>query len=324
MVLTAPAPQTDSRAAHANDLGGSYGDGAYTAAPALFEHGGRIDVDDDDVDPQDAYYASLVARFAKLSTSLQTPPNTAIGSASTRNAAQDLNSGSNSKWRSLLNRGPSMALLGLLSHECVLQGLQMMVTRLTVDHLIKTPSLGLWAWGLMARCRDAGQMSSEEIGILRDLGKKAIGLLRGMQAGLQQEYPDEDDSEDERETSASKTGVDTSQENRRGGVSPQNSVGSERMSIIHQLEQAKAQVRARLQFDSNLPALEVSESHTSRAASPPSLPPTQVPTSQEEEIPEKSGDLMIRVRATLDVIITIVGEAYGQRDLLEGRLVWGE
>lgn len=38
--------------------------------------------------------------------------------------------------------------------------------------------------------------------------------------------------------------------------------------------------------------------------------------------PDNPIPVATRITATLDMIITIVGEAYGQRDLLEGRMVW--
>ncbi|KAI4170485.1 MAG: hypothetical protein LQ346_008855 [Caloplaca aetnensis] len=38
---------------------------------------------------------------------------------------------------------------------------------------------------------------------------------------------------------------------------------------------------------------------------------------EDEEIP-----LTTRISATLDMIVTIVGEEYGQKDLLDGRMMW--
>ncbi|KAI4127376.1 MAG: hypothetical protein LQ341_006796 [Variospora aurantia] len=79
------------------------------------------------------------------------------------------------------------------------------------------------------------------------------------------------------------------------------------------------------------PAAPISASSSS-SSSPPHLPttpqeniksPTTVPAppittaNDDNDIP-----LTTRITATLDMIITIVGEEYGQRDLLDGRGVW--
>ena len=42
----------------------------------------------------------------------------------------------------------------------------------------------------------------------------------------------------------------------------------------------------------------------------------------QQDIGDDETGLMID--ATLDMIVTIVGEFYGQRDLLDGRILWGE
>ena len=238
---------------------GYYADGAYTAAPvpATNGHTRQSEESESDEDPQEAYYTSLRARFAALSSLLENPPPSDIDLSSSSQTAQRLSLGAKPAWRSVLNTTPTTGILGQLPQESVLLGLQMLESRLTKEQLLKKSCLSLWAWGLLARCRDAGQMVSEDIGILRDLGKKAVSVLRGLRVEVEQ-------------------GLDNAEE--ESGDS-----GPEIASDVVKVNEP----------DEELPLM-----------------------NSNEHIP--------RLLATLDMIITVVGEFYGQRDLLAGRIVWGE
>ena len=87
-----------------------------------------------------------------------------------------------------------MLLLHQLGQADVVSGLAVLETLLNSTNLQRRKNLGAWAWGLLAKCREVGQMSSEEVGVLRDLGKKAAGLIRGILAGIKEE---EEEGEDE-------------------------------------------------------------------------------------------------------------------------------
>lgn len=53
--------------------------------------------------------------------------------------------------------------------------------------------------------------------------------------------------------------------------------------------------------------------------------PSQEDGNADPQVEDTAGDsvpLTTRIVATLDMIITVVGEVYGQRDLLAGRMVW--
>jgi len=343
-LLIAPSTLNDKSDQSPSDPLGYYADGAYSAASRL-THGGAVEIGgDDDIDPQEVYYASLLARFRDLSTRLQNPPPTEIIPLSVASTAQALNTGYNSRWRSTLNTQPSMVLLSLLSQETVLQGLRMLETRLTTERLSERQSLGLWIWGLLAGCRDAGQMGSEEIGILRDLGKKAIWLLRMMKAGSQRV---EDDEGSHTDSSSELDGKDKDLEaiqssdpgtDLRGVEPPSTSATCDPregiggtsfgsgpdLQTADGLEAARANLLASLPSGSALPNTHTPEraSPSVRSSSPP--PFTSVPGSSEAPGSQEATDRSTKPRAVLDMIITIVGECYGQRDLLGGRIVWGE
>ena len=325
---------------------GYYANGAYTAAPdAPTRHElTAAQDDDDDVDPQGVYYACLLQRFADLSTSLKDPPDASYTSASISNNAQDLNAGFSSRWRSALNTQPSMVLIGLLSQEAVLQGLRMLDTRLTIQKLMRTESMSLWIWGLLGRCRDAGQMDSEGIGTLRDLGKKAIWLLRGIQAGSRglsngHEERDEDYSEQEEayevegnseEFEMSQTLDDSEPSTALGRSDPTATVADSSflrppptVSSTHVLDDAKAHMLASLPPDTDSPSAEPEDTRPHDESS--TLPSITKPESTSgDNIKQEEDSSLSNIHMALDMIITIVGECYGQRDLLDGRLVWGE
>ena len=243
---------------------------------------------------------------------------------------------------------PTTILLGQLPQESVLQGLQILESILASGDMAAKKFLGPWAWGLLARCREAGQMASEEIGVLRDLGKRAVWLLRGLRAGtdyLTQEQAQDvggssdmgpGDGEEETESHVSDGLETTSWPN-----PPADNTFAEAEAV--RTPKSTPAIANQPDVDDPLTAAKASLLSSlaprAQATTPsPSLAqdPTQLSIANEHsassettsaggqpETDERRGQAL-RLYATLDMIITIVGEFYGQRDLLEGRLVWGE
>jgi hypothetical protein len=263
------------------------------------------------------------------------------------------------------------------------------------------PSVSLWAWALLAKLPARGELSSEEIGVVRELGKRAVLVgtslsgnndwqeeVHEFEAGLDEEDEEDEgtyineeeikldidesfDSETESSlmhsyaapseprngalqigpqlpTELGYTRVDESkftgdnssttspglvnrdtmatsgnlgQQEERGPSSPSHgqpsssTVEEEKFSLDGpqqdseeaQLNAAKAQILARL--DSEYVEQEVN------------LEP-EVPDSQD--IVQDTQSSKANTRATIDMIITVAGEMYGQRDLLEFRPAWTE
>lgn len=342
-LLVAATPSGRPTDTHIDYPQGYYADGAYTAITKIDNDVGTQHSDEED--PQEAYYTSLLKRFAELSSLLQHSPTVNNTLSLVMNTAQALNSGSNSRWRSVLGTRPSMVLTGLLSQEAVLQGLRKLENQLTIEKLGKTNYIGLWAWGLLGRCRDVGQMDSEAIGILRDLGKKAICLLRGIQAsshGFDDDYGDSDISGVENGGGLKDFEMSQRSDSRNGSLAPEPMTTSaihnpasfpvQTLSgpladahSIHELDAEKAKKAASLLQETGISSgVHKPRSPTSSSRSP--LPPS---SDQQQDTSghlnqETEGGQWTQIRATLDIIITVVGECYGQKDLLDGRLVWGE
>lgn len=250
-VLVAPSDDTtapDERRKIYGDRGGWYYDGAYTGAPVdgygdyqndyegyeyaegeethINAGGGReeggLDQDtEEELDAQEVYYTALLKRFNAFRNSLLHPPlhtkTTSNQSPSTSlNAATDFRS-KQSQWGMVMRfNAPTAAHIATLSQEGVIKGLERVDYLLSKRHLVHPGgtgrTLGAWAWALLAKCRELGQMRSEEVSTLRELGRKA-GRLRinvrarmiGEQKGELTKDEEEDDDEEEEESSAGAT-----------------------------------------------------------------------------------------------------------------------
>lgn len=243
---------------------------------------------------------------------------------------------------------PTTIVLGQLPQESVLQGLQILESSLVNGDMAKKEFIALWAWGLLARCREAGQMGSEEIGILRDLGKRAVWLLRGLRAGVdnlaQEQAQDVDSSDMGPGNGEEEAGLDARRDQEHQGLETAPSIPPVDRTLAESeaVQIAKSCLTTENQPDVDDPLAAAKASLLSSLAPEPSatMPSSitqartqsitnghstssDVSSARQPGIDEQRGQAF-RLCATLDMIITIVGELYGQRDLLEGRLVWGE
>ena len=337
---------------------GYYADGAYTAAPApderdFFRNGSD---EEDEEDAQEAYYAAFRTRFRSFSSLLEHSPPSNLISPSASNTAQKLSSGMKSPWRSAFGIMPTTTILGQLPQESVLLGLQVLESRLANGDRAKKKFLGPWAWGLLARCREAGQMGSEEIGILRDLGKRAVWLLRGLRAGtdyLARERAQEGDNSDvgsdngnedaevdardppsrdrdhqrlERTTASVPPAENTLPSSEKAQIASSSVHGTERRPDDDDDGDILAAAKTNLlsTFMPEPPATTTTTTTPSAPAHDAARAIANGHPAPETDDDDDQCEQTAKLAATLDMIITIIGEFYGQRDLLEGRLVWGE
>ncbi|KAL9102485.1 MAG: hypothetical protein Q9187_009119, partial [Circinaria calcarea] len=191
-----PQPRCESngfRGQGENDTRGYYADGAYTVtsrnpssvkAPSRRDGSPDCNLAEEDIDPQEAYYAALCTRFLNLRELLHSTPATSNDESAA--IAASLYGAPHSKWRqTFLYATPSMRVLAQLEQESVMYGFQVMETLLTKRNISaerEGRNLGAWCWGLLGRCREVGEMTSEEVSVLRNVGKKALALRRKMRA----------------------------------------------------------------------------------------------------------------------------------------------
>ncbi len=209
-----------------------------------------------------------------------------------------------------------------------------------------------WIWALLARLPDGGEMDYSEVGWVRELGKRAVlmmvsmaqmealreeveGDLEGGEVGEEEEEEEEEEEfvgemvvDDEEEASGAAarkaaptppavvantaTAGDESQEEGEidmdlddGEVSdddPATTAGNE--DIAADIAAAKARLLARL---ANPDAQQEEVQPTSEVRTP-------APAGVFDE-----AQAQVNMRTTLNMILTVAGEFYGQRDLLEFR-----
>lgn len=133
--------------------------------------------------------------------------------------------------------------------------------------------IGAWVWAILGKCRDRGELSSEDIGELRGLARRAVEILHRLDGGLAQDDAWSEDTE---------------------------------------YEAADVQTA-----DDQVVATQGEASETTTGA------PNEG-TETSTVAMEKDTDRTRLVRMTLDMIITMVGEVYGQRDLLDLRRQWSD
>ena len=161
-------------------------------------------------------------------------------------------------------------------------------------------------------------MGSEEVAILRELGKRAVWLLRSMKAGIIQEaenHMEEGSFSDEENSSADEEDGKSEQNEDIESKSQDTQALNSDEDAFNLLEELPSDPPPNLsgveaptaEHPHSIEALEAAKARL--LSSLPSNPPAERTMS---------------VQATIDMIITIVGECYGQKDLLSGRLVWGE
>ncbi|KAI1837875.1 hypothetical protein DTO006G1_4466 [Penicillium roqueforti] len=310
---------------------------------------------------QNSYNNLLRHRFLLLRSTLKcSPPASAINTLDNDHPISlPRKAGSAHKtWRRLLvTVEPRMVQLASMDMDSVLEVLEILARMMSDvvrgDDTQRVRRIGAWAWGLLGRCREVGQLSTREVGVIRNLGKRAATILRKVQELENEEYEEEADYsvagpakdktqqgdlvEDEKDTKAEAQqrstvqneeatkqetqpeptfqGEENKEEAQREPPVP-NEAGSKQAKLPEtdalsleesDLEAAKARLRARLLQNDSLQTNSDS---------------VETPGSWEEEEEEEDDDWSIQTHAVLDMIIMVVGEFFGQRDLLEEREIW--
>ncbi|KAI9742052.1 MAG: hypothetical protein M1834_000442 [Cirrosporium novae-zelandiae] len=307
---------------------------------------------DAELDPQDEYYQRLLTRFNRLRRTLQCqPPAEAVA-----NLGDDAlislpvrNKRASAAWKEMIRYSdPSMVHLASIDTTSALNALPLLSALLVPLVTQNSPSalqLVFWTWGLLARCRDITEMQSDDVSLVRELGKTAVGLLISRRTGTK--IPGFGDGAEDGEKGSvnsyelldaySDVGEDLEDEESVPVVFNSSSVIAEEESLevesdkeefisqnyaglnkenqhddnptianYRELENAKARLQAQL----------VSETLENRPDGDNTVVEEDKRENNEEAFDDKQLD------AALDMIITVVGEIYRQRDLLEFRELW--
>lgn len=190
------ATEPEEENLHFDSFRGYYSDGAYTAAPLPSVQNSFLEDqegEEEDLDPQECYYESLLARFVNLSKLLSSPPpNPVLARLSCMNGPE-LALANWSEWRQhILYIPPTSATLSKVDQKGVILALRVLEASLSWKNLQKSKYIGAWAWSLLAKCREVGMMPSEEVAVLRDLGKRARNLVHELHTGFKNQKHDDE------------------------------------------------------------------------------------------------------------------------------------
>lgn len=250
--------------------GGYYADGAYTAIPSMVDEPEHIIPA-----TQQEYYKSLLTQFRVVKATLNCIPPLVEIEKLTSDYPISFPSGSKiarQQWEEqILSKDPHPVQIACMDFDSLTELLKFLKRKLII--LLRTSDdetrtrLATWIWSLLGKYRNIGELSSEEVGELRDLGQKAARMLNSSTSAIAE--------------------VDRNGE---------------------QLEE----------MDGNMTNTQIIDDESS------------IVLGEKFEVNHQdveSLDLVRRERQLcmiLDMIVTIVGEIYGQSDLLELRPLWIE
>jgi hypothetical protein len=284
--------------------------------------------------PQEAYTARLLSQFHRQRVFLHSKPTKADLEAlpitrPTNFPREDTTA--YAVWRRTIRGSePLPVQLAAMGTSSLLRLLRMVTTYVRRGKNMARRISG-WIWAILARL-DETELDSDNMFILRQFGKKAVWVRLGFDEAiaLQTETMGEEFEELEDESLPTGSHIEShgsprlEQEEqlfrRRNTSSPEppdhdiirqsNKSAGANLTSQHEIQIAKHQLLRR-SFSPN-PLEQAGGSLIGRAEQ------NKENDEHEEEFPN------LNTRATLDMIITIIGEIYGQRDLLDARLDWVE
>lgn len=273
-------------------------------------------------------------------------------------------------WRRLLvTVEPRMVQLASMDMDSVLEVLEILARMMSDivrgDDTQRVRRIGAWAWGLLGRCREVGQLSTREVGVIRNLGKRAVTILRKVEELENDEYEGDVDSsvadrpkEETQQGNLVECEKDTKEKARQGSTAqdeeatkPETQSEPTAQGEGEAKEEAQPETTARNEEeskqaelpeaaeaqDSSMPdasleesELEAAKAHlqdrlqniSESAKTPANCDNEDEKEEEKEEGEEDDDDWSIQTHALLDMIITVVGEFFGQRDLLQEREIW--
>lgn len=343
------------------DLRGRYEDGAYIAAPNVGStmplDGSQAPIDDNSlaedivvpaIAPQSAYSSRILTHFWKQRQILSHAP--AAQSVTSLRSDQLISLPPNyhaaeHDWRNhILSTSPHPAQVSSISHSDTLRILEQ-CRRLLKRNTNIDSRVSQWVWALLARAGEAGTMTNDEVAVVRELGKRAIWVSCGFQgehiAKATEAFGGEEEEEEAEVEQSQEWTRDESQSPilkpqianakivvKKGPNDEQTRLETLATGMLSggRDEGLNGALRTRPELESNPDALQKARERVLSdlaAEQPDEIPPHIEPEEDDVRVIEESQTAPdSNTRATLDMIILIAGEVYGQRDLLEFRDVW--
>jgi hypothetical protein len=299
-----------------------------------------------------AYFSSLLDKYTNLRIVLNsTPPKNALSrlSPSQRVHAEPFGARSNTNavWSRLLrNTDPHPLQLALMSKDSILRVLRVLLGGkfLRSGHTVDERT-SRWLWALLARLPERGELNYAEVGWIRDLGRRAVLLGRSLaeMAALRDELADgglgvhegvDGSSSDEDVVAGDDPDIF------EGAVSPSANTGSvpdapdpdEAPKLVPSHEEGEIadddeDVAMDIADDSSVEEGEAADDDDDDEAKLEErrrrlLEQLDASTAEDEQLRAEEmarERARMNMRATLCMVLTVAGEFYGQRDLLEFR-----
>ncbi|PFH58857.1 hypothetical protein XA68_13105 [Ophiocordyceps unilateralis] len=314
-----------------------YEDGAYVAEPEAVQE----EDDDDAVDTElrEAYFSSLLARYRRLRRVLHArpPPDAASRLPSSRPTCvapgRHASLPTVRVWPDIMRATDPLPLqLALMSKNTVL-----CLLRLLLDgpFLRRGRSLtertSRWLWALLARLPDPGEMDHYGVARVRDLGRRAVLLGTSMAdlAALRDQLDDANNDAlaaceggngcdgDGDSVAVHEHGDPDDGDDRRAGHGPNVEPAAD--EVLQPPRDETESVEMDLSSDTEHDALQAAKTallSRLEANSPPKTRPSAAAAAE-------AAQLAFNTRATLDMLLTVAGDFYGQRDLLDFRDPFG-
>jgi hypothetical protein len=320
-----------------DDTRGYYEDGAYIAAPVAGPHlpAANNELSNDgtgsitaevELSPQEAYTKQLLTLFKKQKKAIQAlaTPKGMSSNSPRRHTPGTLR-------HMIRDESPTPTQLFHLSQTNVLKMLEhatyMLKRKKNIDSRFSA-----WLWGLLCKLNDVGTLDCDAASIVRELGKKMVWIgigffndetspiISGL-ATAEEDTPDKTAlSEEEKlpgdgESDMMDLESEYEPEQELESSHDQNIRRNTSSPILSTLDEQDPKVTEAENLQSNLTdELETARDHLLRSLDN---------NTSLDVVQSNSTCPDTNTRATLDAIVTIIGELYGQRDLLEFRSLWG-
>lgn len=337
------SPQFRYKRGHATSTGeegGYFQDGAFIAAPVASADNRTHRSNECGIsDTQAAYYKAMKSRFHALQYTLRQTPLLSAVEALTSDHPISLPPNSikaQKHWRHLIQRQPPQtAQVACMDLQTVLELIKLFTTSLASCIQSKSRDkldiLAAWIWSVLGRCHPVNELDSEEVAELRGLGRRASVLLGKMR----------------RPTYSDDTHLDTDSEQR---AEAKDNVRDDDIVVDHCPEANKVASRATRSKSAEESRDRFQQGDTQDGGEPSDAKAREGQGSVSDDRNsatdrDKVGDEVAdddqedneaasesqeevdasveqQTRILLDIIITIVGDCYGQRDLLALRDEW--
>lgn len=357
-LLVAPAPPVPfgvSTSKHDRaDLRGYYEDGAYIArehrpiGPALLPTDVSLGLE-----VQQAYHTALLKKYNNLRAQLEQITGAKLIERIESDPTFDYKEVPTSRhgWLDSLDRvPPTPAQVAQLSTKDIFRALELCTKNLSRAGAI-SKARAYWIWCLLGKVREYGTLDNSQVGIIRQLAKKSASLgtkLRGAPVPAFELHQVESESDNE---SVVDWDMNMSDDDGKVAEDPTKVQTGAEQAPSDILEAAKARLLAQVDDmemteaasdDNTIDALQaaVLAQLGDRLVKPTLLSRDEAEQQRqqlrkqelgehiEEDAPAKNvepeDDAVMHTKATIDMILTIAGECFGQRDLLSYREVWGK